>query len=106
MIFCRVEQGYLPGGWLGVLTAKQTYIDFSGKFAFEDASGELLHRLASIEMSIKGEKAEVNVGPFRLNARLDPKINAFFNVVIHYTSKEGFFIPTFLVKFENSNLTG
>ncbi|VDK32244.1 unnamed protein product [Taenia asiatica] len=63
MIFCRVEQGYLPGGWLGVLTARQTYIDFSGKFAFEDASGELLHRLANLKMSIKSEKAEINVGP-------------------------------------------
>ncbi|KAL5965321.1 hypothetical protein TSMEX_006945 [Taenia solium] len=63
MVFCRVEQGYLPGGWLGVLTARQTYIDFSGKFAFEDASGELLHRLANIKMSIKSEKADINSKP-------------------------------------------
>ncbi|VDM34675.1 unnamed protein product [Hydatigera taeniaeformis] len=59
MIFCRVEQGYQPGGWLGVLTARQPYIDFAGKFAFEDASGELLQRLANIKMSVRGEKAEI-----------------------------------------------
>ncbi|CDS35781.1 conserved hypothetical protein [Echinococcus multilocularis] len=59
MIFCRVEQGYLPDGWLGVLTARRTCIDFSEKFAFEDASSELLHRLASIKMSVRDNKAEI-----------------------------------------------
>ncbi len=48
MIFCRVEKDFKPLGPLGIYFGSRLYINFAGKYPFEDVEEKLLkpvHRL-------------------------------------------------------------
>ncbi|XP_018646028.1 hypothetical protein Smp_014410.1 [Schistosoma mansoni] len=40
-IFLRVESKFVPSGWLGFIMGESRYIDFSGKYPFEEKFEEL-----------------------------------------------------------------
>ena len=43
-----MEQGYKPDGWLGLMIGSKYFIDFSGKYKFEDKLGDLFRELDRI----------------------------------------------------------
>lgn len=45
MIPLLMQKGYKPDGWLGILKGSKLYIDFSGKYSFEEQIQKLLAEL-------------------------------------------------------------
>jgi hypothetical protein len=43
-----MEQGYKPDGWLGLMIGSKYFIDFSGKYKFEDKLVDLFRELDRI----------------------------------------------------------
>ncbi|CAL8091419.1 unnamed protein product [Calicophoron daubneyi] len=52
ILFLRAQPGYQPDGWLGIMIGTRLYIDFSGKYPFEQKFEELLHSIE--KLSAKG----------------------------------------------------
>nr|AAW26981.1 SJCHGC08523 protein [Schistosoma japonicum] len=47
-IFLRVEPGFAPDSWLGFMIGESRYIDFSGKYPFEEKFKELCTTIHNI----------------------------------------------------------
>lgn len=41
-----LQRGYKPNGWLGILIGAKFYINFDGKFTFNEAYNKLIQALA------------------------------------------------------------
>lgn len=48
LVFCKMQRGYQPDGWLGLLIGAKLYIEFSSHYPFEDKWNELQNRLRGI----------------------------------------------------------
>ncbi|CAL8091423.1 unnamed protein product [Calicophoron daubneyi] len=51
ILFLRAQLNYKPDGWLGFMIGTQLYIDFSGKYPFEQKFEELLQSLKNLQSS-------------------------------------------------------
>ncbi|KAL5003906.1 hypothetical protein ScPMuIL_017362 [Solemya velum] len=59
MIPLRMQQGYVPDGWLGICLGTKLFYDFSGKYPFDQKMHDLLR-----EMGNQGKKgADVPISP-------------------------------------------
>ncbi|CAH8520110.1 unnamed protein product [Schistosoma haematobium] len=62
-IFLRVERGFVPDSWLGFMIGESRYIDFSGKYPFEEKFEELCTTISNISrgsITVKREKPVEN----------------------------------------------
>ncbi|CAH8518797.1 unnamed protein product [Schistosoma bovis] len=58
-IFLRVESKFVPSGWLGFMIGESRYIDFSGKYPYEEKFEELcttIHNVSRGSITVKPEK--------------------------------------------------
>ncbi|CAH8477566.1 unnamed protein product [Schistosoma turkestanicum] len=58
-IFLRVEPKFVPSGWLGFMIGESRYIDFSGKYPFDEKFEELcttIHNVSRGSITVKQEK--------------------------------------------------
>ncbi|CAH8515168.1 unnamed protein product [Schistosoma margrebowiei] len=58
-IFLRVESKFVPSGWLGFMIGESRYIDFSGKYPYEEKFEELcttIHNVSRGSITVKPKK--------------------------------------------------
>ncbi|XP_052271259.1 uncharacterized protein LOC127871976 isoform X2 [Dreissena polymorpha] len=58
----KMERGYDPDGWLGIICGTKMFYEFSGKYKFEDKLKELLRALAR-NWNKKGPQLELSIQP-------------------------------------------
>lgn len=87
IIPCKMEKGFDPSGWLGILIGSKVFYDFSGKYPFENKIQELLRVVKShlktvtdVSLPRKGETSRrMEDDPIKNNKGAEVDYNAVMN---------------------------
>lgn len=92
IIPCKMEKGFDPSGWLGILIGSKVFYDFSGKYPFENKIQELLRVVKShlktvtdVSLPRKGETSRrMEDDPTENNKGAEVDFNAVMNTSLNH----------------------